>query len=106
MSPRLLLLAALVVLAGCGTPEGTVVAKNYRGPFDYMCQIGSIPISIGNGQFMYMPIYGTCTAPECWKLHIRPVGADPRDAPDETCVDRAEYDAIPVGAFYHENTSK
>ena len=80
------------------------MAKDYRGPFDYLCQIGSIPISIGNGQLMYMPIYGTCTEPECWKLHVRPSTADPRDAPDETCVSKSDYDATPVGAYWRERT--
>lgn len=95
---------AAVVVAGCAAAEGTVVAKTIRPAFDYTCEVAGMDIPTGNGTSMHVPIFGTCTEPECLKLSIHEVGDDPRQAPDDVCVTADEYQRLDVGSFYHQTT--
>lgn len=95
---------AVGAAAGCGSPEGTVVAKTVRPAFDYTCQVASIDIPGTGSPPISVPVYGTCTEPPCNKLSIREVGDDPRQAPDEVCVTDDEYRRTTVGSFRHRPT--
>src|SRR4051794_12130542 len=62
--------AAVLAFIACGGgegagSEGTVVAKADEGVYDYACQAGGTltnPVAV--------PIWGMCSAPECWRLII------------------------------------
>jgi hypothetical protein len=99
------LLGALVTVAAAtalplvswGDIEGTVVAKNDRGVYDYGCQAGSTvtgPVAV--------PVWGACSAPKCWRLLVRDTDGNTW----QPCVSRAEYDRTPVGAFWHGRTDE
>ena len=94
-----LVTGAAMVLAliayGGGRSEGTVVAKAQDGTYDYACQLGGTvagPVA--------MPVWGTCSAPGCWRLVVRDSDGDT----SEPCVSRAEYDRTRVGEFRHGRT--
>ncbi|MDT7581207.1 MAG: hypothetical protein QOK35_2471 [Pseudonocardiales bacterium] len=87
--------AALALVACGGGVEGTVVAKTHEGGYDYGCQAGgtmSSPVAV--------PAWGVCAAPKCWRLIVQ----DNDGNRSEPCVDRAVYDRIRVGDFWHERT--
>jgi hypothetical protein len=85
------------LIATGGSSEGTVVAKAEEGAYDYACQLGGTvtgPVA--------MPVWGTCSAPECWRLVIR----DGDGGTSEPCVSRAEFDRTRLGAFWHGRTDR
>jgi hypothetical protein len=90
--------AAAIALVACGaSSEGTVVAKVDQGAYDYSCQMGGTmtgPIAV--------PVWGACSAPECWRLVIR----DSDGNTYEPCVSREEYDRTQPGSFWHGRTDR
>jgi hypothetical protein len=90
--------AAVFALIVCGPDsEGTVVAKADEGVYDYACHAGGTltgPVAV--------PMWGTCSAPECWGLIIR----DSDGSTSTPCVSRKEYDRTSLGAFWHERTDR
>ena len=90
--------ATVFALIACdGSSEGTVVAKADHGAYHYACQAGGIltsPVAV--------PIWGTCSAPECWQLTISGSDGDT----SKPCVSREEYDRSRLGAFWHGRTDR
>ena len=88
--------AALSALIACGDgSEGTVVAKAEQGVYPYACQAGGAltgPVAV--------PVWGTCSEPECWRLIVRDSGG----ATVQPCVSREEYDRTQLGTFWRERT--
>jgi hypothetical protein len=88
--------AAVFALIACGGgSEGTVVAKADQGVYSYACQAGGTltsPVAV--------PIWGTCSTPECWRLII----SDGDGNTSQPCVSREEYDRARLGAFWHGRT--
>jgi hypothetical protein len=88
--------AALPTLIACGDgSEGTVVAKAEQGVYAYACQAGGAltgPVAV--------PVWGTCSDPECWRLVVRDSGGDTL----RPCVSRDEYDRAQLGTFWREQT--
>lgn len=86
---------AAFALVACGGVEGTVVAKTYKGGYDYGCRAGGTMTSP-----VAVPAWGVCAAPKCWRLVVQ----DSDGTTSEPCVDRAVYDHTRVGDFWHERT--
>ena len=89
--------ALLLLVAGGGRSEGTVVAKAEHGVQDYACHAGGImtgPVAV--------PAWGSCATPACWRLVVR----DGDGTTSEPCVSRAEYDSARVGSFWHGRTDR
>ena len=89
--------AAVGLTACSASSEGTVMAKTDQGAYDYACQVGGSvtgPVAV--------PVWGSCSVPECWRLIIRDSDGDTAQA----CVSRAEYDRIRPGAFWHGRTDQ
>jgi hypothetical protein len=89
--------AAALPLVDWGASEGTVVAKNDSGVYDYGCQAGSTvagPVAV--------PVWGACSAPTCWRLLVRDTDGNTW----QPCVNREEYDRTPVGSFWHRRTDE
>jgi hypothetical protein len=88
--------AALSALIACGPgEEGTVVAKVNQGVYAHACRVGGTltgPVAV--------PMWGTCSAPECWRLVVRNGDGDTF----QPCVSREEYDRAQVGMFWRERT--
>lgn len=89
--------AVVALVAYGGSSEGTVVAKAEEGAYDYACKVGGTltgPVAV--------PVWGTCSVPECWRLVVRDSDGDT----SEPCVSRAEYDRTQLGAFRHGRTDR
>jgi hypothetical protein len=90
--------AATFALVACsGMSEGTVVAKSEQGVYAYSCQRGGSvtgPVAV--------PVWGTCSVPECWRLVVR----DGNGTTSEPCVSREEYDSTSVGTFWRGRTDR
>jgi|SRR3954454_15509039 hypothetical protein len=88
--------AALSTLIACsGDNEGTVVAKAEQGVYAQACDAGGLltgPVAV--------PVWGTCSDPECWRLVVRDSGGDTF----RPCVSRYEYDRTQLGTFWSERT--
>lgn len=85
---RVVPLAALAVaVAACGVDHGTITAKVHDPESEYTCQVGSVPV----GQ-VPVPIFGTCVAPECWRLDLRD-----GDATGSVCVPEGRWREADVG---------
>jgi hypothetical protein len=83
-----------LVVGSAGT-EGTVVAKLEGGVHSYACRAGGTltgPVAV--------PVWGTCSTPECWRLVVRDNDGDIV----KPCVDRDEYDRTQLGAFWRGRT--
>jgi hypothetical protein len=91
-------IAALSALIACGAgSEGTVVGKVEQGVYAYACQAGGTltgPVAV--------PVWGSCSAPECWRLIVRDGDGDTF----QPCVSREEYDRTPPGTFWSEPTDR
>ena len=105
VSPARHLLGGLVTVAGAtfalvacsGMSEGTVVAKSEQGVYAYSCQRGGSVIGP-----VAVPVWGTCSVPECWRLVVR----DSNGTTSEPCVSREEYDSTYVGTFWRGRTDR
>ena len=90
--------AAVFTLVACGgSSEGTVVAKADQGAYGYSCQAGgsvTSPVAV--------PVWGTCSVPECWRLVVR----DRNGNISEPCVSSEEYDRTQLGAFWRGRTDR
>lgn len=88
--------AAMCTLIACsGGSEGTVVAKAEQGVYAQACQAGgslTSPVAV--------PVWGTCSDPECWRLVVRDSDGDTF----RPCVSRDEYDRAQLGTFWRERT--
>jgi hypothetical protein len=88
--------AALSTLIACsGNNEGTVVAKAEQGVYAYACDSSSLlagPVAV--------PVWGTCSAPDCWRLIVRDSDGDTF----RPCVSRYEYDRTQLGTFWSKRT--
>jgi hypothetical protein len=93
-----LVAAAVFALVACGgSSEGTVVAKNDQGVYDYGCQAGGTvtgPVAA--------PVWGSCSVPKCWRLVVR----DNDGNTSQPCVSREEYDRTRLGEFWHGRTDQ
>ena len=90
-------LVGLVLVAGAGTSEGTVVAKAERGVYDYGCGAGGTmtgPVAV--------PAWGSCADATCWRLVVR----DTDGTTSEPCVSREEYDRTRLGGFWRGRTDR
>jgi hypothetical protein len=89
--------AVVVLLAQAGRVEGTVVAKAGHGVYHHSCQMGGTvtgPVAV--------PVWGTCSVPECWRLVVR----DAAGNTSEPCVSREEYDRTRTGTFWRGRTDR
>jgi hypothetical protein len=89
--------AAALPLVNWGDSEGTVVAKDDRGVYDYGCQAGSTvagPVAV--------PVWGSCSVPTCWRLLVRDTDGNTW----RPCVSREEYNRTPLGSFWHGRTDE
>jgi len=99
-------LGALLVLSGCaGITSGYVTGKSYAPAYDYQCQTGSIPINMGSGQVYVMPVYGTCTEPECYGIGFSKLvyDADEKTREEQTnsaCIPADQWNRLNVGDWY------
>jgi hypothetical protein len=88
--------AGLSTFIACGDrSEGTVVAKAEQGVYAQACQAGGAltgPVAV--------PVWGSCSDPECWRLVIRDRGGNT----SQPCVSRDEYDRTQLGTFWREQT--
>ena len=88
--------AALSTLIACsGGGEGTVVAKAEEGVYAHACQAGGPPTGP-----VAVPIWGTCSEPECWRLVVRDSGG----VTFRPCVSQEEYDRTQLGTFWRKQT--
>jgi len=90
--------AALSTLIACsGDNEGTVVDKVDQGVYAYACDAGGRltgPVAV--------PVWGTCSAPDCWRLILRDSDGDTF----RPCVSRSEYERTRPGTFWSEWTDR
>lgn len=93
MKKLALLALPLAVLAACSSvTSGIVTGKEHVPENSYTCETGSIPINAGNGVTVTIPIYGTCTDPECWQIDLRN-----GDDTGSVCTDENTWNNLYVG---------